>query len=97
MPATGVLKQNPRFLTRQLSLPKRDERKFSDGRLDRFSHHDVQLDGLGGTNEVDLFGNFEAEFSVDFGVDAVAAFQVTVAVLRVGLGRIRQLMVPFWV
>lgn len=70
---------------------------FSIGRLDRFSDHNVQLDRLGGTGQVDFLGDFEAEFSVDSGVDAVTAFQVTVAVLRVGLGWIRQFMVPFWV
>ena len=71
--------------------------KLSYGGLDRCSDHDIQLDRLGGTGQVDFFGIFEAEFAVDFWVDAVATFQVTVAVLRVGLEQIRQSRVPFWV
>lgn len=71
--------------------------KLSYGGLDRCSNHDIQLDRLGGAGQVDFFGIFEAEFSVDFWVDVVAAFQVTVAVLRVGLEQIGQFTVPFWV
>ena len=58
-----------------------------DPRLSWFTNHDIKLDGLIATCKVDLLLHFEAEFTVNNGVNTVAAFEVSGPVLGVGLNR----------
>ena len=47
--------------------------------------HDVQLDGLLAAQEHDLLRHLEAETTVEFQVENVAAFEVADAVFEIGL------------
>lgn len=49
------------------------------------SDHDVQLDGLLAAQELDLLGHLEAESTVEFQVEDVAALEVADAVFHIGL------------
>lgn len=52
----------------------------------RYPRHDIHLDGLLPTREMDLLSEFEAETTVQLKIERVAGFEVGEAVFNVALG-----------